>query len=425
MKLAILGHSPIALEAALRFHHHGAAVTLFDAAESLPAAYSSLDLHPTDYVSPSGLEILKDDSFAFDGSASKWACDYATPLKNHLKLVQEIKPHQVVSVTKRFLAPGEAVEGKTRFRDLFRVIYQVCPNDFIAAQRESSPEKFERLSQEFVDSLQSTLEMYEDFDLVLDLRTDLFPSSASVTGRALGEGRVSHQVKYGPGALEFARTAKESSPRELALIGSGSLAAQILLALGEWLQDERSRLFLVTTEEEPFSEFLKLAGDKTRRALLELFKLIEDRFESDIEVFSRKLREWQELDDFVQAKIPKPVEPIPQLNFFSGHNVTALDELIDSRRLFLTLERPEFRHGKKHPENNNLDLKTLGVDHILVSHTRKDQSILQLDREEPGFFELTPLRPNLKDAWTTDLQKLKGIEDEIFKLFSAADPAGL
>jgi len=151
---------------------------------------------------------------------------------------------------------------------------------------------------------------------------------------------------------------------------------------------------------------------------MKLINDLEIEFQQEIEVFTKKLRDWQELDDFVQVKIPRPSEPIPRLNFFSGHNVTAIDELIDRKRMFLTLEKPEFRNGKKHPENNNVELKTVGVDQILIGHAKKDRSFVEVDPIEQGFFDLTPTRLNLKECWEKDLLKVEGIEDEIFKLFS-------
>jgi hypothetical protein len=106
------------------------------------------------------------------------------------------------------------------------------------------------------------------------------------------------------------------------------------------------------------------------------------------------------------------------LVFFSGHNVTAVDELIDRRRMFLTLEKPDFREGKIHPENNQLDLKTIGVDHVINGHAQKDLKLIQLDSDEKGYFNLTPNLPNMKEGWTKDIHLLEGIENEIFKLFS-------
>lgn len=422
MKLAILGHSPFALEAALRFHLHGAALTWYQDQDDFTLFTSSF--FPKDaFVSELGLGVLRELNLTYAPEVftwDEWVNKYQKPLTDYLKIHQEVKNDEVISVTKRFLAPGELIPGRSRFLDLFRIIYKVNPKEFIEQQKETNPETYQKLTEEFVNSLASSIEMYQDYDLILDLRSDLSPASAAASGRALGEGRKSDKVSYALDALKKAKN-MQSDVRDMALIGSHSLAAEILISLSDWLKDPRANLFVITTEEEPFSEFLKIADEETGEKLHNVFDYMEQEFEKEVEVFTKKLREWQELDDFVQVKIPKPAEPIPRLNYFSGHNVSAIDELIDRRRMFVTLEKPEFRFGKKHPENNNLELKTVGVDHILVAHSRKNFSIVEVDHGEQGFFGFTPAPMNSRDAWEKDLEILEGIEDEIFKLFSPAD----
>ncbi len=424
MKLAIIGNSPLALEAALRFHLHGAALTWYQDLLD-PALFESPGLEPLAFTSDHGHGILRELNQRYSPENftwHEWRESYARPLTDYLRAHQEVKADEVVSISKRFLAPGELIPERSRFLDLFRIIFRVNPKDFIELQKDSNPETYQRLTEEFISSLASSIEMYQDYDLVLDLRCDLSRASASVAGRALGEGRRPPKVHNGLEALSLAQgLAASPDERELALVGSDSLAAEILLGLSGWLKDPRSLLFIVTTEEEPFQDFLRSANPLTAEKLKVLLDGIEAELAEEIDIFTRKLREWQELDDFVQAKIPRPSEPIPRVNFFSGHNVTAIDELIDRRRLFLTLERPEFRLGKKHPQNNDLDLKTVGCDRILVAHARKDRSFVAIDPHEPGHFEATPFRPNVAHAWERDLEHLEGIEDEIFKLFSPTD----
>ncbi len=424
MKIAILGRSPIALEAALTFHSHGAAVTWFVDKEE-HSLFTTPEFTSADFVSELGQVLLKEMGLTYIPKKftwKDWLNFYEAPLIEYLRRNQEVRTDEVVSITKRFLAPGEEISGRSRFLDLFRIIYKVNPKDFIEEQRETNPETYERLTEEFVHSLASSIEMYQDFDLILDLRNDLSKSSIAASGRALGEGRTSDKINYSTAALKFA-TGLLPAPdnREMFLVGSDSLAAEILLALEVWLKEPRSRLFVASTEADPFSRFLVEATPASAEKLTSLFGRMDEEFEKEVQTFTHKLREWQELDDFVQVKIPKPVEPIPRLVYFSGHNITAVDELIDRKRMFVTLEKPEFRSGVKHPENNHLDLKTIGVDQILVSHAKKDFSILQIDPNEVGFFTLTPSRPNVGQCWEHDLQKLKGIEDEVFKLFSPAD----
>lgn len=414
MKLAILGSTPMALEAVLRFHAHGAALTWFNMPEE--------GFH-NEGTTERGLELLKTMGAATE--IKNWKRDYYGPLCQLLRGQQQLREHEVICITKRFLAPTEIPQGKSRFLDLFRVTFLVNPQDFIQEQKESNPETYERLSEEFVSSLQSNIEMYEDFDVILDLRAATEAGSLSVTGRALGEGRVTKDnVAYGFAAWEMAKAinARPETDREVALVGSGPLAAEILISLESWLKDERSRLFISTHEADPFQDYLSKAEPTKVAAVKKIFHYFDQEFEKETNTFHAKLREWQALDDFVQVKMQKPVEPIPRLVFFSGHNATAIDQLIDKRRLFLTLEKPEFREGLKQPENNILELKTIGADKILVASEFKKKSIqIFLTPQEVGFFSATPTWANYAHAWEQDLNTIKGFEDEIFKLFSPRD----
>ena len=429
MKLAILGSSPIALEAALRFHLHGASLTWFNFAEVEYEDLFENTLSEDTYVSEAGLTFLKEMGKTYAPSNPKnfssWKENYLKPIVELLSHEQKVRPHQVVSISKRYLAPSETPQERTRFLDLFRVLFQVNPQEFIKEQELTNPEAFERLSQELIDSLQTNLEMYEDFDLVVDLRRSTQVQSLSVTGRALGESRVSkEQLKYGFEALDLALEIHKDAQdmRELALVGSEPLAVQIVLTLGEWLKDQRSRLFIVSEEAWPFQKFLESGEPDSVKRLNEVFDFMNAEFQQDVNEFHLKLREWQDLDDFVQAKIQKPVEPIPRLVFFSGHNATAVDQLIDKRRLFLTLEKPDFREGLRQPENNPLELKTIGADRILVANKMmKPKMDVHLALNEVGYFECELNLPNISGAWKQDLERLKGIEYEIFKLFSPAD----
>lgn len=428
MKLAILGSSPIALEAALRFHEHEAAVTWFDSGSCFfEGLFTSASLDPLSLTSETGLRILKSLEKNYDPksfSFEEWRTHYFEPLRNMLASTQAVKSHRPVSVTKRFLAPEEQGE-KSRFSDLFRIIYTVDPKAFIESQKETDPEMYKKLSEEHVGSLKSSIEMFEDFDLVIDLREGFESTSLSPTGRALGEKRANpEKVISGIATLSEAQNwVKDESKREVALIGSDALAAEVLIKFKDWLSDPRNRMFLITTEEEPFSKFLKSTNPESKNILEKVLSEVEDRLQKDFDDFHEKLREWQELDDFVKVKKPRPAEPIPQLNFFSGHNLTAIDELIDKNRLFVTLEKPEFRNGKKHPENNLVDLKTLGVDGILGTlNLRAPEIKIGLAQDEVGYFEWIGKLPSEKNYWGSALDKLKEIEDAIFNLFSPAQP---
>lgn len=103
--------------------------------------------------------------------------------------------------------------------------------------------------------------------------------------------------------------------------------------------------------------------------------------------------------------------------------MTAVDQLIDKKRLFLTLEKPDFREGHKQPDNNVIELKTIGADKILVlSGSQKKSVSSSLRIDEKGYFDIE--MPSIWDQHRkTKLKKtVDEIEYEISRLFSPSSP---
>lgn len=417
MKVAILGSSPVALEAALRFHAHGAAITWFNLEDDL-YHQQSIDMDWKDAVSSLGEKLLGKEFTKLN--YQQWLASYFHPLESLLKNEgQRVKPFEVVAITKSRLAPGEEIPGKTRFHDLFRVIYEIDPQNFINEQKDSDPSLFKRLNDEVVHSLQSKIEMYEDMDLVIDCRRPNQPLSLNINGRALGEKRIRQGYLFS--GLDALKKSKEdkSNYREVAIVGNDDLTAEMILHFSQWLDDSRMRLFIVSHESTPLESFLQTAKADIAEKLRSFFDRSHAEFIKETEDFMQKLRQWQELDDFVQVKIPRPTEPIPRLVFFMAHNACAIDQLIDNKRIFLTLETSDFRESKIQAENNQLDLKTIGVDCVLVSNGFSDQFNI-LEKNELGYFRIRPQSLLTNGHWQTDLGELNEIEGAIFKLFSPA-----
>jgi len=418
MKVAILGRSFIALEAALRFHAHGAAITWFNHEDEI-YPNEAFDINWKEATSELGEKFLSKEFTHLN--YAEWMATYFKPIEELLKKEgQRVKPFSVVSITKRYLAPKEEIPGKSRFHDLFRLIYEVDPKDFINEQKEVDQALYERLNEEVVHSLQTKIEMYEDVDLVIDCRHSTIPKSLNITGRALGEKRIKEgYLLYGKEALEKSLGDKKDL-REVAIVGSDALGALMMLNFSEWLDDPRTRLFIVSYEETPFKKFLETAKPEVAQRIQNFFEKAQAEFQAATETFVKKLREWQSLDDFVQVKIPRPAEPIPRLVFFMAHNASAIDQLIDNKRVFLTLETSDFRQSKIQAENNLLELKTIGVDCVLVANGFKDQESF-LDENEVGFFRINPCDLLTQNHWQNDLGELNDIENNIFKLFSPAE----
>lgn len=425
MKVAILGHNPIGLELALYFDQIGASVVWMGA---------NSDLNRYDSFCRSGYDLswltgplgeARLGSIKTFENFEDYFKSYFRPLAEYLRDAQDLKLVEVESVNKRFLRSEEEIQGRSRFLDLFRIRYSVDPKEFVETQKNANPEVYERLTTEMLHSLQTRVEMYEDVDLVINALERRTPRSLGTNGAALGESRIkTEKLVYGDEALaSIELLKKDNEMREVVIVGSGEQAALGLIDLHPWLKEFPSaRLFIVSAEADPF-EGLRTSSPKLYEKVRTVLDNQEAEYKEESNEFLAKLREWQELEDYIKVKKPRPAEPIPRLVFFSGHSVTAVDQLIDKRRLFLTLEKPEFRDGLKQPDNNVIELKTIGVDKILVLGGSEKKNIhSSLRHDEMGYFDIE--MPSVWDQYRKEklTKTLDKIEYEISRLFSPAQP---
>lgn len=318
MKVAVLGPSPAARQIAQKLHELGASVRLF-----WPS---------TEGYTPE-LAALQQDGV--------------------------LVGHPWLRVTKRLLLPGQRPGTQSRFVDLFRVTYQVDPTPIIEKGKAEQPEVYEKMTEDFLASLTGKLEMFEDVDVVIDAAPGVLRGTMGPGGLAVGEAKLregSHLV-LGPG-VDLDSWIGDA--REVAVIGAGHWGQEALLQLEAWLALPGHRLFVVTSEVRPYQTEISAALER-------LLKREAHHQEQELRTFMEREREWQELDDFVKAKKPRPELPIPRLVVFSGHVVTAADELVDKSRTFLTCETIPWAPGEVQPENNGVELKTIGVDRVLVA----------------------------------------------------------
>ncbi len=289
-----------------------------------------------------------------------WQSALASSLEKELFEQDVLIPAPFKSITKRFLTAGETPQARTRFADLFRVTYEVNPIERVETIQSEQPEVFEKLSSEFMQSLKSRLELFEDFDVIIDATEPQLVRHIGPGGPCVGESRLREGSLYFLDSLSGLQ--EKLSQHEIAIVGDGMVAAQILKQLSAWWSESKSRIFLITNQGAPFEHYLQ----KTRDQLLNDFLTHAQReHEQELAQYHRELRTWEELDDFVKVKKVKPAEPIPRLVFFSAHLVTAADQLIDKSRTFLTLETSPWNEAKVQVENNQMDIKTISVDFVV------------------------------------------------------------
>jgi hypothetical protein len=325
----------------------------------------------------------------------------------------KIYKNEVIQLSKSTLMPNEELVNQSRFKDLFRLYYLVDPSAFINKQRLEQPEIYQKLTDEFSSSLETSLEMFIDVDLVVNTSFQRAHSFLGNGHYTLGERKLDRMLSYPENYSDkiFSHT---DEFKELAIVGSGKKAEFVIEHLHAWLKNKSTRLFIVSIDEDPF--------DKCQNtAVLNILKEIENEWELDFKKYEFDLKAWNEYDDFVKVKITKPEEPIPRIVYFSGHNVMAVDRLVDKNRYFLTLEKSELRQSIKHADNALLQIKTIACDQVIVAtqSSKQDHLVSSLNFLEKGYL-YSPYLIEGESKEDIDLKK-QSLENWLFTLFSKKD----
>jgi len=424
MKVAIIGSGPLAIEMALYLDSQNASVVLF-MKESLGGKVREMaslypELEANAKASSWGRELLGEVG-EISTIGDYWN-NYLKPLSEHKVLRGICRLGEVLRVHKRFLGTNETLEG-SRLKDLFRVVFTTNPSENVIQQVKDNPETFEKMGENFIESLKESIEFFEDFDLVVDCSGVLgnpLPMGPSGT-YALNEKNLKESISYG---LDGIKEVKNFKGDEVLIVGSGKTSALAMLSLKGWPSEKSSRrVFLVTDEKDAFAKLFESESALTRDLKSMLGESLE-KFAQDSKDFQTKINEWKSLEDYVRAKIPRPLEPERQIEIFTGSNVTSVDKLLDKNKIFITLERPEFRDGESL-------IKTLGVDLVLVSTGYKINTDLfegmQTDFDlaskvagkhpEPGLYSLGPKN---KDRYEVrdGLEQIPVIAKDMFSFFT-------
>jgi len=369
MKLAVVGSGSTALLAAHHFYQLGAHVVLF----ATPSLEEKCKGHQA-------LEEI----FQF------------------LSTQMVIRAGLVLRIHKRFLGKSEEVKNRSRFHDLFRVVYSKDPKDSILKQVAQNPEIFKQLGDEVLNSLKHPIESYEDFDLVIEATGGKSVPDFMGPGGvpAINELNLMKEGKIHYGLSEISQL---DQYKKITAVGSGVGFDSFLEKLKFKLStEEESKAILVTDEN--------LYQSKYQTLVMEIEKIIEEDFSNKMVEHQKKVFEWRELDDFVKNKIPQPKEPEKRLEIYCGYDVSNVDQLLDQSEVYLTIESPDFRDFCQ--EANHL--KTIATGGVFVFKAKEHNSSLAhaLQAGERGYF-------NIKPSDFKNIQiEINRCEKEVMNLFS-------
>lgn len=394
MKIAVIGSGPLALYASAHFYQLGAHVVLFQR--------SALGGNLRFCVSKNIQGVV---DYPEEKSYEKFWKEDLVPLIEHLEERKITKVGDVLRVHKRFLHRDEEVLNRSRLVDLFRVIYTTNPKESILKQVEENPELFKQLGEDVLNSLHEPVESFEDFDIVIEatgLGKSEFKMGPSGT-YALNEKNLNKHGHFYYGK-DFFNYSDIDKHKNILVVGDSIGAYLTILKLEAWL----------FSKPEHKLTWIKHNQSSLENSLVSsVIKKSENDFEQKKSIFESELRKWRDLDDFVKAKIAKPVEPEKKFYLYEGYNVTSVDKLLDREGVFVTIESPDFRSYV----TTHSDLKTIPCDIVVVQNGVDENENLgvNLKSDEPGHYMIQS--NSIKEGMLQILE----VEKKILQFFSRED----
>jgi len=304
------------------------------------------------------------------------------------ELAHFFKHSEVIRYHKQFLSQSEVTKNRTRMADLFRVVYRSLDINWNSVMEENA-DLYGKLDEQVKKSLTTNLEQYEDFDVVIDCSGPFQnPQHLGPGGvLALNEKIYSQDSCFFYGESAYTNLDQILTAKRLAVVGVPEILNDYI---SHYLlpQFKGEKVFCVTSTE--VQKNLDCEN-------------IETNYQKKCDDYSQKLHEWRDLEDYIKAKIPMPVAPERQWDFFGSHNVMSVDKMLDRSGIFLTIESPSFRTQES--------LKTLHVDAIVCLQGFGPNILAQgLRHDEDGYFcihhtdnieaELNSILKNLETFFT-------------------------
>ncbi|MBI2519790.1 MAG: hypothetical protein HYV97_05220 [Bdellovibrio sp.] len=373
MKIAIVGTGLLGMQAALFFHSLECHVVLLGAEEEHPLGGELARigaLHP-DLLSNLSMQelMLPDENKTYSQSKLTYR-EIAELCKNLGRTCEElgllVRSH-VTLIRKCTLTHTGPLMGDARMRDLFRIHYR-----------------------------RTSYESFMDVDAVIDARGPGRACGLSLDGaRALGESEIkSCKLLYGlPTPEQWQKIEHDlptsPDPIRVVICGTGLTSACLFLKWAQVLKNSPKAISLtVLSGEEKF--YGQLKQDENYSYLLHHLEAAinwgHETYQNHYTKYLQELKDWEKLEDYIQAKVNKPVPPRFQIEFIGDAHIQAIDAPVDRKDLFITYDRVRWDNG----ELINKGPFTIGADYVFSANRRcpyQDCSVILLPNE-PGFYHL-------------------------------------
>ena len=442
MKVAIIGSGPLGLESALHLLSLEAEVVLFSDGNKggSVARICELvhDLPLWDSWNQATSKLGRDFSGkSFLGNEKISNLDYLEnyflPIYEKLKELSVVREVVVDRVTKTVLKKSETPKSSSRLADLFRVTFRMNTKDLVKMQKDANEQVFEGMNEQLLASLKRSIEMSEDFDVVIDARgSNHVNPIGSANSYCLNEKYFNTKSNFlvgipGIEQLEDIR----SKAKNITICGEELLSSFWIYLLKDWIfEDSGRQLFIISENKDIANQLGQTGNDQVDTCVQAILEKNNIQIQKSAKSLENAIKKWEKLEDYERVKVPKPQEEKPKIEFYAGFSTISIDQMEGNNCFFLTME-PK-RDLESHLTHEYF-VKTLSTDYIvnannvslensIFSHLQTNFDLDNLEASKDGFLHPEPGLYSLSNA--KDISKIKPselIETGIKKLPKVVD----
>jgi hypothetical protein len=425
MKVAVIGEGPRALETTLFFIAQDCSVSLFSEVNKVQQYFSRyFDKNETLETSEIGRKLTSMNSKKL--SILNYQDQYFNPLWEKLSTEGALRNCCVNRVTKAHLSSYEIPRVRTRLADLFRVTFEMNTEKMVEEQRKQNEGAFSNMSPETMNSLKRSIEMAEDYDIVI-LANEVYSKNRPI---GIGENFCLNESFFSREESFFTLGTRDlgESVSSVALFGDTNGLSFSLANISKWLKSGVGKKVYILNKDK---EILRMLGqtnsEKVNKKVESILEELSDFHSFEKKRLEQELLKWNALEDYERVKYPRPQMKEPEINILPAMNVISIDQLDESKKFFLTLEPSKDLDQLE----KFLGISTIGVDAIINSMPGEispdlirglnigDNEIRSKEiviSGEPGFFNISS-EIQKYDMQNTN-ESIKIIFNEIKKYFS-------
>lgn len=298
----------------------------------------------------------------------------------------------VSSIQKANLVKGEVPNGRSRFLDLFRIVYRLTPSEI------ENDETIKGYKEEDIKHLQSEIENYIDIDSILLIDSDeVILRKPVCLNESIYQDHISYVSNLQGNDLSDKDIVFIPNIRDIEL---DELDFEVLVNLGIKLVFQNNPLEIRNYGQGKFIDHYS------------------NYLNEEEERYLKEVSHWEGLDLIEKRRTPKPMRSEAEFRIYFNCLCRSIEKMSNSKDYFVTIEEKSFQNDEIVEDTM---MKTFGTQRLwILGEQETSNQSLALESSEKGVIKIRPFEFTNSSNLSEKDFFLEELEKELRILFSPA-----